>query len=105
MESFNYFLEDGMELAVDSMEPIVIQHPLTKIDTRFWFEQPSISKPIKEDSGIHSDNRLFPSECREAGLTYKVCDSWSFLSQKYAHKYHFGTGSLYFEVLLADRGM
>ena len=60
-----------MELAVDSMEPIVIQHPLTKAVTRFWFEQPSVSKPIKEDNSIHLDNRLFPSECREAGLTYK----------------------------------
>ncbi len=46
--------------------PEQIIHPLTKLVTRFWFEDPVLSKPIKEDAGPNMDNRLFPRECREA---------------------------------------
>ena len=49
-----------------SPPPLQIQHPLTKLVTRFWLEDPVLSKPIKEDAGPAMDNRLFPRECREA---------------------------------------
>ena len=33
--------------------------------TSFWFEDPSLAKPIKEDAGPNVDPRLWPRECRE----------------------------------------
>ncbi len=39
--------------------------------SNFWFEEPRLAKPIKEDVGPGQDSRLFPRECRESGTTYK----------------------------------
>ncbi|GAX83529.1 hypothetical protein CEUSTIGMA_g10954.t1 [Chlamydomonas eustigma] len=71
VDSFDYFVDEGMDLAVSCMEPIEIQNPITKTVSSFWFEEPSLSKPIKEDAGANYDPRLLPRECREAGTTYK----------------------------------
>ncbi|KAG1670388.1 hypothetical protein FOA52_000148 [Chlamydomonas sp. UWO 241] len=71
VDSYDYFLTDGLQLAVDSMEPLEILHPLTKTVTRFWFEDPTVTKPIKEDAGPLADTRLWPVECRMTGTTYK----------------------------------
>jgi hypothetical protein len=43
-----------------------ITHPVTKRTYRFWWSQPTLSKPIKEDAPAAADNRLFPWECRDA---------------------------------------
>eukprot|EP00798_Chlamydomonas_sp_ICE-L_P010691 gene10691-12383_t len=67
--SFDYFVSEGLTLAVDSIEPIEITHPITKVTHRFWFEDPKLNRPVKEDAS--GDARLFPRECRESGTTYK----------------------------------
>lgn len=71
MDSMNYFLTDGMQAVVADMKPLEIQHPGTKQIYKFWFSDPHVAAPMKEDALPSTDNRLFPWECREAGLTYK----------------------------------
>lgn len=46
--------------------PVQIMHPITKSTTSFWFEDPTLSKPVREDISPNTDPRLFPRECREA---------------------------------------
>ena len=43
-----------------------ILNPITKARTSFWFEDPTLGKPVKDDMPPNSDNRLWPRECREA---------------------------------------
>ncbi|KAL4859361.1 DNA-directed RNA polymerase I subunit 2 [Chlorella vulgaris] len=79
IDSYDYFLGEGMQHVIDNMEGIEIENPLTKTRHRFWFENPAVSRPIREDVGAAAagDQRLFPRECREAGTTYKApftCD-------------------------------
>ncbi|KAL4423560.1 hypothetical protein ABPG77_004600, partial [Micractinium sp. CCAP 211/92] len=80
VDSFDYFLGDGMQHVVEDMDGIEIEHPLTKTRHRFWFENPTVARPIREEGGslaAGGDQRLFPRECREAGTTYKApfsCD-------------------------------
>ena len=139
VDSFDYFLGEGMQHVIDSMDGIEIQHPLTcaaamldhrivvglappaavlqprhlatlgsalcqalhlqlpsnaqpswiltcvracmpappllpplllhsQRTHRFWFENPAVSRPIREESSLAAgaDQRLFPRECREA---------------------------------------
>lgn len=56
---------------VEDIQPLEIEHPITHETTRFWFEDPHVAKPVKEDSSHLEDPRLFPRECREGGTTYK----------------------------------
>lgn len=43
-----------------------IQHPGTKRTYRFWFSDPHVASPTKDDAVAGTDNRLYPSECRES---------------------------------------
>jgi len=45
---------------------VQIHHPGTKQTYRFWFSDPHVAAPLKEDGLPSMDNRLFPWECREA---------------------------------------
>lgn len=80
VDSYDYFLGEGMHHVIESMEGIEIENALTKTRHRFWFENPAVSRPIRDDAGSMAaggDQRLFPRECREAGTTYKApftCD-------------------------------
>lgn len=45
------------------------RRPCSKTRHRFWFENPTVARPIREDAGslaAGGDQRLFPRECREA---------------------------------------
>jgi hypothetical protein len=48
----------------------------SKTRHRFWFENPAVSRPIREDVGAAAagDQRLFPRECREA-VRWLPCSS------------------------------
>ncbi|EFN59491.1 hypothetical protein CHLNCDRAFT_138110, partial [Chlorella variabilis] len=79
VDSYDFFLGEGMQHVIDNMDGIEIEQPVSKTRHRFWFENPSVSRPIREDSGAAAsgDQRLFPRECREARTTYKApftCD-------------------------------
>lgn len=47
------------------MLPVQIEHPVTKQLHLFWFENPVVGRPIKEDAPPGADTRLFPRDCRE----------------------------------------
>lgn len=84
VESFDYFLEEGLCRGVKCIEPaeFAIVDPRTlredpeSIDlsetssVNFWVENPRVGKPIKENSGGQSKGNLLPRECRERGMMY-----------------------------------
>lgn len=43
-----------------------VEHPLTGQIHRFWFENATVGRPVKEDAGSAIEQRLLPRECREA---------------------------------------
>jgi len=86
VESFNYFLQVGLERAVFDIEPaelaIVDREKLRKepetvvhwTETKsveFWVENATIGKPTKPASSGRS-TVLLPRECRERGLVYSA---------------------------------
>lgn len=68
VDSYDYFLGEGMQHVIESMDGVEIEHPQLKTRHRFWFENPAVGRPIREDTGAAAggDQRLFPRECREA---------------------------------------
>jgi len=56
-----------------------IQHPGTKETYRFWFSDPHVASPMKEDALATQDNRLFPWECREAVRGYELCGTTMYM--------------------------
>ncbi len=49
--------------------------PCSKTRHRFWFENPTVARPIREEGGslaAGGDQRLFPRECREAVRVHRV---------------------------------
>jgi len=62
--------------------PLPLHLPLacSKTRHRFWFENPQVSRPIREDAGSMAaggDQRLFPRECREAVSEHSDSDGGS----------------------------
>ncbi|KAK3259971.1 DNA-directed RNA polymerase I subunit RPA2, partial [Cymbomonas tetramitiformis] len=70
IDSFDYFLNEGVKTIVEDLPPLEFNHPETDTTVTFWIENVSISKPMKENAANVSETRLFPTECREAGKTY-----------------------------------
>ncbi|KAL0055264.1 hypothetical protein WJX82_009622 [Trebouxia sp. C0006] len=69
VQSFDYFLGDGLTRVVELLEPVEIVHPVTRQTHRIWFESPAVGRPLRDDGGGRHE-RLFPRDCREAGITY-----------------------------------
>ncbi|CAG9461634.1 unnamed protein product [Pedinophyceae sp. YPF-701] len=69
VDSFDWLIDTGLPLLVQSVEPIEITNPHTELTTRVWFENPSVQKPTFD--GRRKENRMFPRDCREAGTTYR----------------------------------
>lgn len=49
-----------------SLDLLQVEHPSTRNRHRYWFENPIIGRPVKDIVSAGSDERLFPTECREA---------------------------------------
>ena len=74
--SFNFFLEQGLERAVELLEPEEVSltppeqaaklAPKDRTWLRFWIEDVKISTPSK----AAVTQKLYPSECRVSGSTY-----------------------------------
>lgn len=96
VQSFDYFLGDGLNRVVELLEPIEVHcsgvtntprkffnvlsddeilstsamqivHTVTKQVHRVWFESPAIGRPLRDDSAGRQE-RLFPRDCRESVL-------------------------------------
>jgi len=86
VESFNYFLTDGLQRAVLDIDPVELDlvdsknaannnNPSTTVETvKFWLENVTISKPTKDGfgggRGTSGVQKLYPRECRELGIMY-----------------------------------
>ncbi|CAN0311694.1 unnamed protein product [Hapterophycus canaliculatus] len=70
IDSYNFFLEDGLSEAVKDLPPQVMQlgegGPLLKL----WVEGVTVGFPGKKNEDSAS-SKLTPRECRERGLTYQ----------------------------------
>ncbi|KAJ3682242.1 hypothetical protein LUZ60_014815 [Juncus effusus] len=67
IESFDYFVDQGMEKAVLAAQPVEIYHKNTKL--RIYFERATLSPPIKKEGKLNEP--IFPHECRTGRTTYK----------------------------------
>ncbi|CAI5957947.1 unnamed protein product [Closterium sp. NIES-65] len=68
IDSFDYFVERGLPEAVRLIRPVEVHDSFRKLKFYLWWENPSITKPFSED-GQHRP--VYPSECRQAGTTYR----------------------------------
>ncbi|CAI5967511.1 unnamed protein product [Closterium sp. NIES-65] len=68
IDSFDYFVERGLPEAVHLIRPVEVHDSFRKLKFYLWWENPSITKPFSED-GQHRP--VYPSECRQAGTTYR----------------------------------
>lgn len=72
VESFNSMLlpGSGLELATQQLPVMAMDaNPVKRLPSfRFWIESVEIGFPSKTDDSV--DSRLWPSECRELGLSY-----------------------------------
>lgn len=57
IDSFNYFLEEGLNKAVADLQPVEVEIPELGY-MRFWFDSVKISQPCKTTY----DDKLWPSE-------------------------------------------
>jgi DNA-directed RNA polymerase I subunit RPA2 len=69
LQSFNFFLEDGIEAMIADIPTTEIDLPQeTKLTV--WVESVTIAPAMKKSND--TDNRLFPSECRERQIYYST---------------------------------
>jgi hypothetical protein len=61
IESFDYFIEKGINEAVTRLDSMEIVHPVDKKALEMWFDNLVVHKPVKEYKDA-SDSRLFPNE-------------------------------------------
>jgi DNA-directed RNA polymerase I subunit RPA2 len=75
IESFDSLFESNLlDLAVNNILPMTV-FDSKDIDGRnklvMWLSNPTVGKPIVEGKGSRV-NLLYPSECRERGVSYKA---------------------------------
>ena len=71
VESFNFFVDQGIDLAVAGLQSYSIpenkEQNIPRV--RYWFDSVRVTKPVKNDSS--KDHRVFPVECREGQGSYQ----------------------------------
>ena len=85
VQSFNFFLEDGLEKICKHLNPLEIhtkqlqtsqkQGPLKPVPFNYckiWFEDISIGFPTRYEDLANTDARIYPWECRMSGGTYSA---------------------------------
>ena len=73
VESFDFFLEEGLRNLVRNLRAAEVYDPVSKEAYSFWISDISVSRPTKDEaSSSVLDMRLLPRECREAGTTYRA---------------------------------
>lgn len=69
VESFNYFLDKALDLAVDAIPGQEITlGDANKTHISWWIESVKVDQPTKNDGS--SSKQLTPRECRERGMVY-----------------------------------
>eukprot|EP00198_Chlamydomonas_reinhardtii_P011521 XP_001700858.1 predicted protein [Chlamydomonas reinhardtii] len=44
--SFNYFIGEGLQNVVESLQPVEVTHPTTGLVTRIWLSDVRVEKPL-----------------------------------------------------------
>ncbi|KAK1256915.1 DNA-directed RNA polymerase II subunit RPB2 [Acorus gramineus] len=70
IESFDYFIDAGMEVMLRSINAVEVRHPKSNTSLRIWLENPELVSPVKEGRKAMREP-LFPYECRQAGTSYR----------------------------------
>eukprot|EP00747_Dinoflagellata_sp_TGD_P159002 gnl/TRDRNA2_/TRDRNA2_177864_c0_seq2.p1 gnl/TRDRNA2_/TRDRNA2_177864_c0~~gnl/TRDRNA2_/TRDRNA2_177864_c0_seq2.p1 ORF type:complete len:1194 (+),score=-61.88 gnl/TRDRNA2_/TRDRNA2_177864_c0_seq2:82-3663(+) len=70
VDSFNYFLDYGLEHVVECLDKIKIRDIHSKTSTNIWISKAQIGRP-KCVRVSKNKSPTYPKECRENGLTYK----------------------------------
>ncbi|KAH7488318.1 hypothetical protein PRIC1_007565 [Phytophthora ramorum] len=68
LDSFNFCLTEGLDLAVADMSRIPVQLP-NQHRMDLWIESAQIGYPTTENQ-ITGEQKLLPSECRQRGVSY-----------------------------------
>lgn len=66
IESFNFAMQDGLQLAVQDLLKEEFQVAKGGPAVKLWYEDFQIAKPSRDNL----DEKLYPNECREGGFTY-----------------------------------
>ena len=73
VESFNYFLSEGLQRVQEALPPLELVHPGDGTPLSVWIEGLRVGKPLREENrsteGMR-ELRLMPRECRQAGSSY-----------------------------------
>lgn len=72
IDSFNYFVSQGLQEVVQRLEPVEIQSPLSDARCQVWLENPTMLRPLKDTGLSTADERLFPRDCRVSASSYKA---------------------------------
>lgn len=73
VESFNFFLGEGLTKAIEDIDPMEAQNPHLNQTIRLWFEDATIGMPRRAESVAGSvDKILLPHECREGEVSYRA---------------------------------
>ncbi|BBN05770.1 DNA-directed RNA polymerase I subunit RPA2 [Marchantia polymorpha subsp. ruderalis] len=73
IDSFDYFVNRGLQSAVQNMQSVEVVHPVSNVNLRMWLDKPVVNRPMKDqkDGALSLDQRLLPTECRMGGLSYR----------------------------------
>ena len=71
VDSFDYFVEEGLARCVAGLEAQEVEHPNGGPRLRFWLESAKINRPLSTGHGDLDAKALLPSECRERALSYR----------------------------------
>ena len=73
IDSFDYFLTEGLQRVGDALQPCLVAHPASGAQLSVWLEALRVGKPVREESRATEafrEMRVFPRECRQAGTSY-----------------------------------
>lgn len=71
VESFDYLLDEGLRKVVAALESHEVERSGDGPSLRFWFESIAVARPTRNEPGSLDVKPLFPSECRERGISYR----------------------------------
>ncbi|XP_002742157.1 DNA-directed RNA polymerase I subunit RPA2-like [Saccoglossus kowalevskii] len=72
IESFNFMLSEGLNLAIQDMQPVEFALPSGE-KVSLSFTDASIGVPTVAQGNIHALSlKVYPTECRQGGTTYKA---------------------------------
>jgi len=72
VQSFDYFVSEGLQRLVQGLRQAHVVHPATGMSVKVWIDSLRVGKPMLDESRSEAvrELRVFPRECRQAGTSY-----------------------------------